>query len=203
MSFYEKRILPRLIGAACGLKAFSEQRRALIPAAHGKVLEIGIGSGLNLPFYDATRVKQLVGLEPSEKLRTLAVSAAAKTELKFDLIAGSAEKMPFADHEFDTVVMTYTLCSVGDAAAALHEVRRVLKSEGRLLFAEHGRAPEASVSRLQDFLTPAWSRVAGGCHLNRQILNLITQAGFVLEQFETGYISKAKPFAFHFRGMAR
>jgi ubiquinone/menaquinone biosynthesis C-methylase UbiE len=163
-----------------------------VPAAEGRVLEIGVGSGLNLPFY-SQRVRQVIGLEPSPKL----IAPAAQ------FIEGSAEEIPLNDGTIDTVVMTWTLCSIPDASRALGEIRRVLKPGGRLLFAEHGRAPEPNVARWQDRLIPMWKRCAGGCHLNRAVASLIEAAGFALERCETGYMRGAMPLSFMYEASAR
>jgi ubiquinone/menaquinone biosynthesis C-methylase UbiE len=168
-----------------------------VPEANGRVLEIGIGSGLNLPFY-SHNVDRLIGLDPSAKLRNLRPNTPS-----LELIEGSGEAIPLESASVDTVVTTWTLCSIPDAGRALREMHRVLRPTGRLLFVEHGRAPEPNVRWWQDHLTPAWKRIGGGCHLNRAIQSLIEDAGFQFDRFETGYMRGPKPLAFMYEGTAR
>lgn len=160
-----------------------------------------MGSGLNLPFY-GTRVTQLVGIEPAQRLMDMAREAASRQQLSVQLINASAQSIPLPDHQFDTVVSTWTLCSIPDPLQALREMRRVMKPGGRLLFAEHGRAPEESVRKWQDRLTPIWKRIGGGCHLNRNIHELIEGAGFEIEHLQTGYMKGPKPMTFMYEGRA-
>lgn len=159
MGLYERYLLPRLIDYACGMKVIGQQRALLVPGAQGRVLEVGAGSGLNFPFYDRERVEMLWALEPSGELRRMASAAAASADLPVTMLDASAEEIPLGSSTVDTVVMTYTLCTIPDAARALGEMRRVLKPGGRLLFSEHGRAPDQAVRRWQDGLTPLWTRV--------------------------------------------
>jgi ubiquinone/menaquinone biosynthesis C-methylase UbiE len=166
------------------------------------VLEIGIGSGLNLPFYSPT-VERVIGLDPSPKLLSMARQASRPTLSAIEFVEGSSEAIPLEDGSVDTVVTTWTLCSIPDAQRALREMRRVLKLGGRLLFVEHGRAPDASVRWWQDHLNPAWKRLGGGCHLNRAIGTLIEGAGFQFERLETGYMRGPRPMSFMYEGSAR
>ena len=202
MSFYEDRILPHLVNLSMRNEHLLPYRKRIIASAEGRVLEIGIGSGLNLPFYGPS-VREVLGLEPAQRLIAMARRAAEKTTLPVTLLQGSAEAIPLDDASIDTVVVTWTLCSIPDAARALHETRRVLKPGGRLLFVEHGQAPEANVRKWQDRLTPAWKRIAGGCHLNRPIRTLIESNGFNMLQIETGYMKGPKPMTFLYEGSAR
>jgi len=183
-------------------ETFASYRRRLLSAAEGRVLEIGVGSGLNLPFY-ADTTTQLIGLDPVPRL--LAMAHAAKDGARFtvELLEGSAEAIPLEPQSVDTVVTTWTLCSIPDVVRALEEVRRVLKPSGRLLFVEHGLSPDASVRRWQDRLTPLWKRVGGGCHLNRPIPELIEASGLHVERVETGYMKGPKPMTFMYEGCAR
>ncbi len=203
MSVYEKYILPHLIDLACGIRPVRRQRQKLVPLAYGKVLEVGIGTGLNLPHYDASKVDQLWGLDPALKLHSLATKRVRNSGLSVELIGLSAEAIPMPDQSFDTVVLTYTLCSIEDPVAALREMHRVLKPEGQLLFCEHGQAPDASVRRWQDRLTPAWSKIAGNCHLNRPIPQLLREAGFQTDNLETMYLPGPRPLTFNYWGLAR
>ena len=177
-------------------------RNRVVPAADGRVLEIGIGSGLNLPFY-SRNVERLIGLDPSPKLLSMVRRNLRPDTPSLELIEGSAEAIPLENNSVDTVVTTWTLCSIPDVGRALREMHRVLKPAGRLLFIEHGRSPEANVRWWQDRLTPAWRRIGGGCHLNRAIRKLIEDAGFQLVRFENGYMRGPKPLTFMYEGSAR
>lgn len=200
MSFYQERILPHLIQMSMKQEHFEPYRRRAVGAARGRILEIGVGSGLNLPLYQPGT--HVVGLDPSAPLLSMAREAAADRSRTIELIEGSAESVPRPDHEFDTVVTTWTMCSIPDLRKALAEVRRVLKTDGRLVFAEHGRATESSVVRWQNALTPVWKRIGGGCHLNRPIDELIVAAGFRVDKLETGYMKGPKPMTFMYEGQA-
>jgi len=202
MSFYADRVLPCLIHAAMRQRNLTAYRRRVIPAAEGRVLEIGVGSGLNLPLYTG-RAEHVIGLDPSPKLLRMARVAAERTMPPVALMEGSAEAIPLDDRSVDTVVTTWTLCTIPDAGRALEEMRRVLKPHGRLLFVEHGRSPDAGVRRWQDRLTPVWKRIGGGCHLNRGIADLVGSAGFRIERLETGYMKGPKPMTFMYEGCAR
>ena len=201
MSLYRDRVLPHLVHLSMKQATFEPYRRRAAGRAEGRVLEIGIGSGLNLAFY--TAATSLVGLDTSVKLLSMARRAAIGRSLSVELVEGTAEAIPLPDDSVDTVVMTWTLCSISDPTEGLGEMRRVLKPHGRLLFAEHGRAPEPAVVRWQDRLTPIWQRIGGGCHLNRPIAHLISAAGFRLDNVQTGYAPGPKPMAFMYEGEAR
>jgi ubiquinone/menaquinone biosynthesis C-methylase UbiE len=181
---------------------FREYRSRVLSAAEGCVLEIGVGSGLNLSFY-GDAVKHVIGLEPSPKLLSMAGRAGKAMSQPVELLQGSAEAVPLENKSVDTVVSTWTLCSIPDVARALGEVRRVLRTDGRLLFVEHGRSPDPRVSRWQDRLTPVWKRIGGGCHLNRPMAQLIESAGFRVEHVTTGYMKGPKPMTFMYEGSAR
>ncbi|MCC2636426.1 MAG: ycgJ [Moraxellaceae bacterium] len=201
-NWYERHLLPYLIDMACGIGPVKKQREKIVPLAHGRVLEIGIGTGLNLPHYDATRVDHIVGLDPGTEMHSLARKRLEATGLAVELVGLSAERIPYGDATFDSVLVTFSLCTIPDPVAALREMRRVLKPQGRLIFCEHGRAPDASVARWQDRLTPVWSKFAGGCHLNRDIPALLEQAGFVCEDLQTMYLPGPRPLTFNYWGTA-
>ncbi len=201
MGFYRNRILPRLIHLAMGQEDLKAYRGRVVSAAAGRVLEIGIGSGLNMPFYGAG-VTELIGLDPSAQLLAMAQKA-AHPRLPIEFIEGSAEAIPLDTASVDAVLTTWTLCSIPDAARALREMRRVLKVGGMLLFAEHGRAPEVRVRWWQDRLTPIWKRLGGGCHLNRPIGDLIASAGFRIERLENSYMRGPRPLTYMYEGAAR
>jgi ubiquinone/menaquinone biosynthesis C-methylase UbiE len=202
MGFYADRVVPALIDLAMRNKRLRPYRERIVGAAEGRVLEIGIGSGLNLPLYGAG-VRQVIGLDPSPRLLAWARDTAQQLPVAVDLMQASAEAIPLDENSVDTVVMTWTGCSIPGVAVALAEMRRVLRPTGRLLIVEHGRAPEPNVARWQDRLTPLWLRLSGGCHLNRQIDALIEAAGFRFERLDTGYMTALKTFTFMYEGIAR
>ena len=202
MGFYSQIILPRLCDLAMRNKELKPYRERVIGAAEGRVLEIGAGSGLNLQLY-GSQVREILALEPDQKLMQMAKENAKGIQRPIKFIEASAEEMPVDDNSVDTVVTTWTLCSIPDAIHALREARRVLKPGGRLLFVEHGLAPEANVQKWQNRLTPIWSKVSGGCHLNRPIANNIKAAGFEIEKLQSGYIPGPNPMTFLSEGSAR
>ena len=180
MSFYQHHILPPLLNFVMRQKPLQLFRERVISQAVGDVLEIGIGSGLNLPLYGAG-VRSVIGIEPSTELLAMAEQQMARVLVPVEFLQASAEALPIESHSVDTVVTTWTLCTIPDARKALQEARRVLRPGGTLLFVEHGRAPEKAVARWQDRIDPLWGRIAGGCHLNRQIDALIIEAGFQID----------------------
>lgn len=194
-SFYDRHIMPRLIGCACSTKPIMKQRAKIVPQASGKVLELGIGGGLNLGFYDPSTVESVFGVDPSEELRERAANAPRPDGLKVEVRDGRAEALPFEDASFDSIVCTFTLCSVQSPTAALAEARRVLKPGGRFLFCEHGLAPDAGVVKWQRRIEPVWKAIAGGCHLTRPVAGSIEQAGFILSKFESMYLPGTPKFA--------
>jgi ubiquinone/menaquinone biosynthesis C-methylase UbiE len=201
MGFYDHRILPHVINLAMRNRELLPYRERVLSSARGRVLEIGIGSGLNLPFY-GTQVEEILGLEPVTKLIAMAQSAAERSKAPVTFISGSAETIPVDDHSIDTVVTTWTLCSIPNAVGALREMRRVLKPDGQLLFVEHGLAPEENIRKWQNRLTPLWKRIGGGCHLNRPIGTLIESAGFGIMRLDTGYMKGPRPMTFLYEGCA-
>jgi ubiquinone/menaquinone biosynthesis C-methylase UbiE len=202
MNAYDRYLLPYLIDFACGLPMVQKQRRLLVPQAKGRVLEVGIGTGRNLPFYDRSKVTRLVGVDPGVQMHRLAQKRSQEAGIAVELMALSAEQLPTADASFDTVVCTYTLCSIPDAAQALREMRRVLVPGGQLLFCEHGRAPDEGVRRWQARLQPVWGALAGGCQLGRDIPGLLASAGFAV-QTQSAYLPGPRPMAFHYWGQAQ
>jgi ubiquinone/menaquinone biosynthesis C-methylase UbiE len=202
VNFYEQCVLPHLVNWSMRQETFIEYRRRGLAKAEGCVLEIGIGSGLNLPHY-GDAVRHVIGLEPSPRLLRMARRVAATGASCVELVQGSADAIPLENESVDTIVSTWTLCSVPDVEGALGEVRRVLKHDGRLLFVEHGLSSDSRVRRWQDRLTPVWKRIAGGCHLNRPIIQLIEGAGFRVEHVATGYMQGPRPMTFMYEGSAR
>lgn len=202
MGFYDDRIVPHLVRLSMRQATLVPYRRRLIPTAAGRVVEIGVGTGENLRLY-STQADRVIALDPSSRLLSMAREAAQEATVPVELMKGSAHEIPLADKCADTVVMTWTLCSIPDPSRALREIGRVLRESGRLLFVEHGRSPDPNVSRWQDRLTPLWRRIAGGCHLNRPMRVLIEDAGFRLECIDTGYMKGPKPMTFTYEGSAR
>jgi ubiquinone/menaquinone biosynthesis C-methylase UbiE len=200
MGFYNDRIVPHLVNLAMGNPKLAPYRGRALAEAQGRVLEIGVGSGANLPLY-TDRATEVVGLEPHPRL--LKMASEKNGRVAVDLIEGSAESIPLEDSSVDTVVTTWTLCSIPDVAKALVEMRRVLKPDGRLLFVEHGLSADENVRRWQNRLNPVWKKIAGGCHLNRPMRTLIENAGFRVSRLETGYMPGPKPMTFMYEGSAR
>jgi ubiquinone/menaquinone biosynthesis C-methylase UbiE len=201
-SWYDRHLLPYLVDFACSLRAVRRQRRKVVPLAYGNVLEVGIGTGLNLEHYDSARVDRLVGVDPGLEMHPLARKRARLAGLTVDLVGLSAEKLPFDAHTFDTVLVTYALCTIPDPLAALVEMRRVLKRGGLLVFCEHGLAPDPSIQRWQHRLTPLWAKVAGGCHLDRNVAALLTDAGFESRDLQTAYLPGPRVLAYNYWGTA-
>lgn len=202
MNLYEKYILPRLIHLAMRNKAATAERVRFVPLASGTVLEVGAGSGLNLPFY-GPKVDRLYALDPSRELWRMARRRVDAAEFLVDFLAVSAETIPLEDCTVDTVVTTWTLCTIPDPRKAVTEMRRVLRPGGRLIFVEHGRSPEPRVRAWQDRLTPLWRRVAGGCELNRPIDELIVEGGFRVREIDGGYSRGPKLMAYLFKGVGQ
>jgi len=194
--------LPRLVDVTMRNRAATRYRSLIVPKACGTVLEIGVGSGLNLPFY-GTGVEHLYGLDPSAELLALAGKKARAVAFPIDFIAHACEEVPLDDGSVDTVVMTWTLCSIADPIKALKEIGRVIKPGGTLLFVEHGLAPEIRVQAWQQRLNPLWSKLTGGCNLNRKMDQLIRTAGFDLAQLKTEYAEGPRPLSYMYSGQAQ
>ena len=202
MGFYGRYVLPKVVHLACSAKPTMRQREKVVPLAKGRVLEVGVGSGLNLQYYDPKNVTKLWALDPSKEMVRLASRAARSVNLEVDFIGLPGEEIPLESGSVDTVVMTYTLCTIPDTLPALRQMARVLKPGGELIFCEHGAAPDASVRRWQDRVDPLWKRLAGGCHLNRPIPDLIEQGGFKIKGIETMYTPGWRPVSFNYWGTA-
>ncbi len=200
--FYDRVLVPRIVDLTCSKKPNMRQREKLVPQASGRVLEIGFGSGLNLGFYDRDRVQRLWALEPSEEMLSRARPRVSETSIPMELIRTSAEEIPLPTGSIDTVVVTYTLCTIPEVVSALREAKRVLTNGGRLLFCEHGAAPDPSVRRWQRRLNPLWKRLGGGCNLDRPIPELIAEGGFRIAELSAMYIHGWKPASFNFWGVA-
>ncbi len=194
-SWYDAHVVPRIIKCACSSPAIMKIREQVVPLASGKVFEIGCGGGINQQFYDPARVSGFSGMDPSAKGLDYAREAAASKGWQADIRQGFGEAIPFEDESFDCVVCTYTLCSVESQAQTVSELRRILKPGGRLLFAEHGGAPDASVRKWQGRIEPVWKKLAGGCHLTRPISSAIAQGGFALTPLGARYAPKTPRWA--------
>ena len=204
MSLYNKYILPKFLTCACGSKPINYQRQKIVPLAKGTVLDIGIGSGLNIPFYNSDKIDQVIGIDPSHELIDLAKDLANKSRVSIDLVIGSGESIPYPDNFFDTVLVTYTMCTIPNVAIANKEMWRVLKDDGRLIFCEHGLAPDKKISKWQNRIDPFWGGIAGGCHLNRDIQKLITDAGFSFESLDKMYLpSTPKVAGYNYWGVSK
>jgi ubiquinone/menaquinone biosynthesis C-methylase UbiE len=202
MGWYDRHVLPRVIQLACSSADAERQRAAIVPEAEGRVLEVGMGPGLNLPFYDPDRVEVVWAAEPNEAMRRLADERITESGLDVRWLGVGAEALPLDDDTVDTVVLTYTLCSIADWETALAEMRRVLRPGGQLLFSEHGEAPDRSVRNWQHRIDPVWTRLAGGCHITRPIPRLIESAGFRIERLEQRYLGVPKIASYQSTGAA-
>ena len=203
MGLYSHYILPRLLDAAMSTKPIRYQRKKVVPRAEGRVLEIGFGAGHNLPFYDASKVSHIWALEPAAEMRARAAERVAQTTIPLEFLDLPGEQIPLEDESADTILITYTLCTIPDVAAALGQMRRVLKPAGRMIFCEHGAAPDADVQRWQRRLTPAWKAIGGGCHVGRAIPTLIGDGGFRIDDMQTMYLPGTPRFAgFNYWGTA-
>jgi len=201
MSLYQKYILPKLLNWAMKAPALSKLRSELIPLAEGRVLEIGLGSGLNLPHY--ADISDLTGLEPSKQLQSIAELLIAQQAFPTKVLTAASEDIPIESDTFDTVVMTWTLCSVRDPLLALSEIKRVIKPRGKVIFAEHGESPDDKIKKWQRRINPCWSQIAGGCQLNRKIDRLFKDSGFKFLDIERGYLEGPKFATYNYRGLAQ
>ena len=202
MGYYEKYCLPHVLNFACGLDAIEQQRRKVVPLATGRVLEIGMGSALNIPYYDTESVEFVWGLEPSEHMRKKAQKQLRNAPLEVRWLDFPGEDIPLDDNSVDTVLLTYTLCTIPDWLSALEQMRRVLAPGGKLVFCEHGEAPDKGVQRWQTRIDPLWGKIAGGCHLNRQIPGLIEAGGFAIRTLESAYIPGPRIAGYNYWGTA-
>lgn len=191
-NFWEKHAVPRIIKFACSQPAVMKDRSEIVPKAQGEVLELGCGGGINLQFYDRSKVDKLTGLDPSAELLDYTRSEAKALGFEMDILDGIGEAMPFENDSFDTVLTTFTLCSVQDGKQVLKEMRRVLKPGGKILFLEHGRAPDKGPEKWQQRIEPMWKHIAGGCHLHRPVSKLFAAEGFALHQ-EGGHYAPKTP----------
>jgi len=202
MGLYTRFILPKIVNFTCGTKSCMRQRANVVPSALGCVLEVGFGSGLNLPFYDKAKVRHIWALDPSRELWDLAEERVRGAGLPVEFLNATAEGIPLPDRSADTVLVTFTLCTLPDVSRALREMARVLKPGGELIFCEHGLAPDEDVRRWQNRLNPIWSAFGGGCNLNRPIPSLLEQGGFRLREISSMYLQGWRPASFNYWGRA-
>lgn len=203
MGLYNKYILPKFINCACGSKPINYQRDKLVPYAKGVVLDIGIGSGLNIPFYNKSNINYLYGLDPSPELLEIAKKVAKTNKLEIEFLECGAESIPLPNNSIDTIVITYTMCTIPDISLSSAEMLRVLKPNGRLLFCEHGLAPDKRVAKWQKIINPVWNKIAGGCNLNRDIPKLIESSGLKILEIEEMYLPSTPKFAgYNYWGVA-
>ena len=195
MSFYEKYILPRFLNCACASEPITYQRKKVVPLAEGKILEVGIGSGLNLPFYNKSKIIEIWGIDPSEELNAMAKRVSTEENINVKFITSSAEDIPFPNNYFDTVLITYTMCTIPSVLKANEEMRRVLKSGGKMIFCEHGVSPDESIKKWQKRLNSIWGKIAGGCNINRDIPMLIKSSGFKIVMMDEMYLPKTPKIA--------
>ncbi len=204
MNLWDEYIAPPLVSFACSMKPIRYQRAKVVPKASGTVLEVGFGSGLNLPYYNADKVDRLFALEPHMAMRKRAAKRVDASPLDIEYLDLPGEEIPLEDHAVDTVLVTYTMCTIPDVAKALAGMKRVIKPGGQMIFCEHGLAPDEDVAKWQRRIEPAWKVIAGGCHLTRAIPDLINEAGFEITETETMYLpSSPRPLAFNYWGTAR
>lgn len=202
MSLYSKHILPCLVHFTCSMPSIMQQREKIVPLARGRVLEIGLGTGLNLPHYDAGKVSKVWGLEPSPEMIQKAETRAHSVDFEVEFIVMPGETIPLETGSVDSVLVTYTLCTIVDVNRSVQEMARVLKPGGELIFCEHGAAPDATVRRWQNRINPTWKRIGGGCHLNRDIPTIVERGGFRIKELNAGYIPGWRPASYNFWGTA-
>ena len=200
---YEKFVLPKVLDVCCSTKPITYQRNKIVPNAEGTILEIGIGSGLNIPYYQKSNIKKIYGLDPSPELCEIAKKAAHNNEIKIDFLIEGAEEIKLPSQSIDTVLITYTLCSIPNPNDALKEMKRVLKHDGKILFCEHGAAPDLNVFKWQNRINPLWGKLFGGCNINRDIPSIILNSGFKINNLEQMYLpSTPKIVGYNYWGSA-
>jgi len=203
MGFYSKHILPRCLDKACGIGPITKQREKVVPLAEGVVLEIGIGSGQNLPHYNLDKVSKVIGVDPDEHIWKRSAKRRAAVPFEVERIGLSGEDIPLEKNTADSVVVTYSLCTIPDPVKALQEMKRILKPGGKILFSEHGKAPDAKVHKWQNRIDPIWGKIAGGCHTGRDIPALFKQADMVFEDLQEMYIPGPKVLGYNYWGVAK
>lgn len=204
MSFYEKKILPKVLDLLCGSSPINYQRKKIVPKVSGNVLEIGIGSGLNLPHYNVSNISNITALDPAEELTDIAKKRISKLDLDIDVINCGAEEIPLESKSFDSILVTYTLCSIENLDDSMKEIRRVIKDDGTLFFCEHGIAPDLKTKNWQNRINPIWKRLMGGCNINRDIPEIISNSKLEIVDLETMFLPSTPRIAgFNYWGTAR
>jgi len=203
MGFYNKHILPCCLDKACGIGPITKQREKVVPLAEGVVLEIGIGSGQNLPHYNTDKVSKIIGVDPDEHIWKRSETRRAACPIDIERIGLSGEDIPLGKNTADSVVVTYSLCTIPNPIKALHEMKRILKPGGKILFSEHGKAPDAKIHRWQNRIDPVWKKIAGGCHSGRNIPTLFKQANLKFDDLQEMYIPGPKVLSYNYWGIAR
>jgi len=200
---YERHVLPKILDACCSTKPVNYQRNKIVPHAKGKILEIGIGSGINIPFYNKANVEKIYGLDPSEELNNIAQKKAINNNVEIDFLLNGAEEIPLPSNSMDTILITYTLCTIQDLESSLKEIKRVMKDDGVMLFCEHGIAPDENVMKWQNRVNPLWGKLFGGCNINRNIPEIIQSSGFKLNSLDQMYLpSTPKIVGYNYWGKA-
>ena len=203
-NFYDRNILPRLCNCCCSIGPIEKQRKKIVPSAKGVVLEIGIGTGLNLPFYNKNNVTKIIGLDPSEHLTDVAKVVAEEVDVNLELIHSGAEKINLGDNSVDTVLITYTLCTIPDIKSSISEIKRVIKNNGDFIFCEHGKSPDRCIANIQSFINPIWGIIFGGCNINREIPKIIHDADFKIDSIEQMYLPGTPKFVgYNYWGVAK
>ncbi|HHL42640.1 MAG TPA: class I SAM-dependent methyltransferase [Hellea balneolensis] len=200
MGFYSRHILPHVLDCACATKPIRKQREKVVPFAKGDVVEIGIGSGHNLPYYDQANVRSLIGIDPDEYVWKKSAKKRELFKKPLKRLGLSGEDIPLGDETADTVVVTYSLCTIPDPVRALHEMRRILKPGGELILTEHGQAPDDKTRRWQNRIDPVWKKISGGCHSGRDICSILHAGGFSPQNIEHDYIPGPKILSYHYWG---
>lgn len=202
-NFYERKVLPKLCNYCCGSKPIEKQRKKVVPNAKGVVLEIGMGTGLNLPYYDKNNITKIIGLDPSKESNKFAKELADKNNIDIEFLQSGAEEINLPDQSIDTILITYTLCTIPELRPSLNEIKRVMRNDGKVLFLEHGKSPDKRVQKFQNFLNPVWGKVFGGCNLNRDIPSLLIESGLKISKLNEMYIPKTPKFiGYNFWGEA-
>ena len=200
---YEKHLLPKMLDCCCSTKPINYQRNKVVPHAKGKILEIGIGSGINIPFYKKSQIEKLYGLDPSEELNHMAHKVASQNSLDVEFLLSGAEEIPLPSNSIDTILITYTLCTIPDLNSSMSEMKRVLKDDGNFLFCEHGIAPDLNIIKWQNRINPVWGKLFGGCSINRDIPDIIQSSGFKLNKLNQMYLpSTPKIVGYNYWGHA-
>jgi SAM-dependent methyltransferase len=204
MAFYRNRIYPHIVTLLGNPEPVQKIRQTIIPLAQGTVLEVGVGPGVNFPYYDATKVGKVYALEPNPGMKSRADSQRRRTKLDVEFLDLSGEQIPLLDASVDTVVSTFTLCTIPGVTEAIRGIRRVLRLGGQFLFFEHGLSPDTNVRRWQERTEPLFKWAFEGCHVTRDIPALIEGGGFRVERMETGYLAPfPKSGSYYFWGVAR